>query len=328
MAATATSPIENGTAEPQAKRTNADLLEQIVSTGAIGERDRILLLRAELDYEQRLSKLFAKSGLFADVKGVSEEEAIARCFVKIALGKSMGFSAAESLQGIDVIQNRLAIGAHLRAARFQRAGFSWPGMIVRDEGCWIPLFFQNRPMLQQKVSEAGDLVFDANNEPVMVNVVVSYTRKDAERAGLWTKDNYKRMPSDMMFARAITRAQRRYGPGVLGVDVLDTYEAQDLRPEPERATLTLDALTPSQDENRGHDATAAQPEAKPEAVAGGQLPVAGEATIRTFASWPELKAEFGGEAGCDTAPSLGLAVEVGGKSYFRMTTEQTWSQRK
>jgi len=41
------------------------------------------------------------------------------------LGEAMGFSAAESMTGIDIIKGRQAIGANLRATRMQRAGFSW-----------------------------------------------------------------------------------------------------------------------------------------------------------------------------------------------------------
>jgi hypothetical protein len=73
------------------------------------------------ELEQRMAKLFAMSGLFTDIKGANQEMAIAQAYVKIALGSSMGFSPAESMQGIDIIQWRPAEGAHLRAARMQSA---------------------------------------------------------------------------------------------------------------------------------------------------------------------------------------------------------------
>jgi hypothetical protein len=64
-------------------------------------------------------------------------------------------------------------------------------------------------------------------------VVVKFTEQDARMLGLVDKNQsmYKKDPSSMYFARTITRAQRRYGPGVLGVDALDTYEARDIEPE-------------------------------------------------------------------------------------------------
>ncbi len=264
-AATNTNNSSAANEERQDQRRNSDLLDQIVASGKLAEeRDRLIVARADLDYKQRLAKMFANSGCFVNIdkdqdgKFLPETMSIARAVVKIELGASMGFSPAESMTGIDIIKGRVAVGANLRAARMQRAGYGWPQMICRDEGCWIPLEFQGKPMLQQKVSEDGELVFDSSGKPVMVQVVVSFTKKDADRAGLSGKDNYKKDPSSMYFARAITRTQRRYGPGVLGVDVLDTYEAQDLGPGADRALFSIDALRPSSDENRGHDATEPQ----------------------------------------------------------------------
>ncbi len=199
-------------------------------SGTNAERDQLILLRAKLDYSQRMAKMFAYSGCFADIKDTREDVAIAKALVKIKLGESMGFSEAEAMTGIDIIQGRVAVGASLRAARMQRAGYSWPQMVCNDTGCWIPLVFKGDPMLQQKVNEKGELVFDSGGKPVMTQVVVSFTQRDAHLASLAGKDNYKKDPSSMYFARAITRAQRRYGPGVLGVDILDTYEARDLAP--------------------------------------------------------------------------------------------------
>lgn len=224
--------------EPQAMSTEVmspkdafAMLDRVNSESERAAKERLIVQRADFDYVQRLAAMFARSGCFADVKDTQELVAVARAVVKIKLGESMGFSEAESMTGIDIIQGRIAVGANLRAARMQRAGFSWPSMTCTDTGCWIPLEFQGRPMMQQKVSPDGEPVFDGAGEPVLVRVVVSFTKADAERANLAGKDNYKKDPSSMYFARAITRAQRRYAPGVLGIGALDTYEAQDIDPE-------------------------------------------------------------------------------------------------
>lgn len=261
-------------AEQQQQR-NTDLLEQIVSSGSpvSEQRDRLLVMRAELDYKQRLATMFARSGCFSDIKGTSETEAIAKAMVKIKLGESMGFSEAESMTGIDIIQGRVAVGANLRAARMQKAGYSWPQMILTNEGCWIPLEFQGKKLLQQKVNADGTLVFDGDGNPVMVQTVVSFTKQDAVTAGLFGKDNYKKNPRNMFFARAVTNAQRWYAASCLGIDILDTYEAKDLADgEPQRASLSIDSLRPSADENRGHDATAPAADAKPAAEQPDQKP--------------------------------------------------------
>jgi hypothetical protein len=240
-------PVEAQTQEIQTKRGEVivpDMLSMI-SGARFDERDQLILLRAKFEYAQRMAKLFAVSGCFADVKDTREEVAIAKALVKIKLGESMGFTEAESMTGIDIIQGRVAVGANLRAARMQRAGFSWPQMIVNDKGCWIPLVFQGEPLMQQKVDEEGQTVL-VGGKPVMVQVVVSFTMKDAQLAGLAGKDNYKKDPSSMFFARGVTRAQRRYGPGVLGIDILDTYEARDL--------VTDEPVSGAKESTQAHDA--------------------------------------------------------------------------
>ncbi len=257
---TQTQPISGATTQEDARseeRRNLAALDSVISETERAAKERLILRRAELDYKQRLATAFAKSGCFADIRGQSESEAIARALVKIELGEAMGFTPAESMTGIDIIQGRVAVGANLRAARMQRAGFSWPQMLVTDKGCWIPLYFKGAPMTCPKVDSDGNIVLDAKGNAVMVQAVVSYTENDAKLAGLLGKDNYRKNPTDMYFARAITRAQRRYGPGVLGVDVLDTYEARDVQDAPvrESATLSIDQFKPSADPNRGHDAT-------------------------------------------------------------------------
>jgi hypothetical protein len=301
---TQTVPPESATENEQRKQqtTQAEapqaqsLLDKVVSATEVAKRDAIIVRRAEFDQKQRLAKMFANSGCFQDIdkdeagKWLPQDISIARAMVKIELGESMGFSAAEAMTGIDIIKGRVAVGAALRGARMQRAGFSWPQMLVTDKGCWIPLCFRGEPMLCPKVDENGGIVTDSSGNPVMTQVVVSYTLKDAQAAGLAAKDNYKKMPSDMYYARAITRAQRRYGPGVLGVDVLDTYEAREVSDAPRResASISLDSLTISADPNRGHGAE--QPETAAEAGSTPQNAPAPAAPQPTAAPAPAQQA--------------------------------------
>lgn len=186
---------------------------------------------AEFELQQRMAKMFAASGLFADLKGIPQEQAIAQAYFRIALGASMGYSPAESMQGIDIIQGRPAIGAHLRAARVEAAGITWPQMVLNDKGCWMPLCQYGRPMLQPKINaETGEMLATPDGKPVMVQVVVSFTMADATKMGLTGKDNWKKNPHDMLFARCVTRVQRRYAPSALGVTggrILDRSEASD-----------------------------------------------------------------------------------------------------
>lgn len=177
--------------------------------------------------QQRMAKLFALSGCFADVKGQSEEQAIAKAYVKIALGASMGFSPAESMSGIDLIQGKPAIGAHLRATRMRAAGYRWTIDKLDATGCELTIYRGDEQL--------GRVVF---------------TMADAKRMGLAGKDNWTKQPEDMLFARTITRAQRRYAPEALGAYVMDPDEA--------RAAIESDraaASAPAQQQPAGEQAS-------------------------------------------------------------------------
>jgi len=345
------------------QKNNAELLERITSSAAITQRDDLILRRVEFDYKQRLAKMFANSGCFVDIDRdangdfLPEEMSIARAVVKIELGASMGFSPAEAMTGIDIIKGRVAVGANLRAARMQRAGYGWPGMICRDDGCWIPLEFQGKPMLQQQVDDKGSPVVNDKGEPVLVQVLVSYTKADADRAGLSGKDNYKKDPSSMYYARAITRAQRRYGPGVLGVNVLDTYEAEDLEPmseasktalppgtrlgtradqekvldekleqkskpkpketDAERDQRNLDRIAKADEQAKAETKEPAKEEPKPTEQVPDDSQPA-DTSERQYANWQELDDQ--------TAPELGLRIIVSGVTYIRQSVDQTWTR--
>ena len=215
------------TAQHKAADNGKRLLEQVIDATSDEELKK---KNQVFDFQQRNAALFAESGLFQDIKGQTPKQSLAQAFVKIALGASMGFSPAESMTGIDIIQGRVGVGANLRAARMQRAGYSWNEMILSDEGCWLPLSLNGRPVLTPVLDANGQIIFNEDGTPQMQQVTVSFTRKDATIAGLIGKDNYKKNPRNMFFARAITNAQRWYAPAVLGIDILSTEEAVDLEP--------------------------------------------------------------------------------------------------
>ena len=175
----------------------------------------------KFELHQRQARLFALSGLFADIKGQSLEQALAQAFVKIDLGESMGLSSAEAMTGIDLIQGRVAISANIRASRMQRAGFNWDILQLDDKGCRLSLKYKGQQLFREEVDEK-------TGEVSKVPAVVSFGEQDAARAGLIGKENYKKNPRNMFFARAITNAQRWYAPGILSVNILSTEEAMDL----------------------------------------------------------------------------------------------------
>lgn len=221
---------------------------------AVARSSNVVTLTAEAQGDidglraiQYAARIMAKSGCFADVKGADEETSIARAVVKIAIGRDYGFSAAESMQHIELIQGRPSIAAHARAAKMKAAGYSWKFLKFDASGCNIEVF-----------DKKGERLGDA-----------SFTMEDAKRMGLADKDNWKKNPRNMLYCRAISNAQRWYAPEVLSTSLASTEELVDesparFKPEPMHATISLEDIKPSGEENRGHNATNAAGASEPE----------------------------------------------------------------
>lgn len=159
---------------------------------------------------QYAAKMFMKSGCFADIKGpsgnaIDEEVAIAKAVVKIAIGRDYGFSCAESMQYIELIQGRPSIAAHARAAKMKAAGYSWRFVKFDATIC-------NLVVSDPKGVELGDSVF---------------TMEDAKRMNLAAKDNWVKNPRNMLYCRAISNAQRWYAPEVLSASLATKEDVLD-----------------------------------------------------------------------------------------------------
>lgn len=243
-------------AEPKQERQQPDLgalLDAAFTESERPARDRILIQRAEFDLNQRYAKAFAKSGLFSDIAGGSEEQQIARALIKIELGKSMGFSAAESMTGIDIIKGRVSVGANLRASRMQRSGYTWDILQLDNNGCRLKIYNSG--------TEMGE---------------VSFTVEDARAAGLAGKDNYKMNPRNMFFARAITNAQRWYAPGILSINIPSNEEAEYLD-EPLPVVPPMQSATERKQEglaDKMRQGTKGNGKPQPQPVASAPAPVA------------------------------------------------------
>ena len=186
------------------------------------------------------AKIMAKSGCFADIKGIDEEVAIAKAVVKIAIGRDFGFSMAESMQYVELIQGRPSISAHARAAKMKAAGYSWKFLQFDANICVLDVF-------DRKGERLGDS---------------SFTLEDAKRMALADKDNWKKNPRNMLYCRAISNAQRWYAPEVLSAALGSTEELVDdeayQRATPIQATVSIDSVRASTDANRGHEDTNVQ----------------------------------------------------------------------
>lgn len=146
-----------------------------------------LIIRT-MDDAERAARAMSASGFFPDARQM------AQAVVKILAGQELGFGPFASMQGVNIIQNRPAIAANLIAAGIKRSGkYDYRVIEHTTEVCSID-FYQDG----QKVGNS------------------TYRIQEAMNAGLTTKDNWKKYPKNMLFARAISNGQKWFCPDAFG----------------------------------------------------------------------------------------------------------------
>jgi len=147
-----------------------------------------LTVYQNFDQITRAARALQLSGYFKDVS--SEAQAV----VKVLAGAELGLPPFASMTGINIIQGKPVLGANVMATLVKNdPRYDYRIKTCNDTDCIIEWF------------ENGKLVGESG-----------FTLKEANNAGLATKDNWKKYPSDMLFARAISRGARRFAPGIFG----------------------------------------------------------------------------------------------------------------
>jgi hypothetical protein len=187
-----------------------------------------------------LAKLFCDSGLFPDMKSMSQAA------VKILAGQELGIGPFESMQGLDIVKGKITMNANLLARQLKRGGkYNYRVVTQTDTLCEVAFFEEGK--------EVGR---------------ASFSSDDATRAGLAGKDNWRQYPSDMLFARAMSRGIRRFAPDAMNATVYTTgeipgdvqvevttgeiIEGEVLKSEP------VDAMSETADQRRCHIAGSAK----------------------------------------------------------------------
>lgn len=138
------------------------------------------------DDAAKAAQAMSASGFFSDTR--SAQQAI----VKIMAGMELGFGPFASMTGVAIIQGKPAIGANLQAAAIKRTG-KYNYRVVEMSDTVVELMFL----------EAGKEIGKSR-----------FTMQDAQAAGLNGKDNWKKFPRNMLFARAISNGVRWYAPDI------------------------------------------------------------------------------------------------------------------
>lgn len=136
--------------------------------------------------------------------GVNTKEEAA---IKLLFCFENGLALTSANTGLYIVNGKMAVQSNIIAAQLRRhPDYDYKIARLDDEGCTIQILRRHGAQLE-------------------VEGEASFTKEDAIKAGMDNKDNYKGYPSDMYFARALSRAQRRYAPDIFGGPV---YTPEDL----------------------------------------------------------------------------------------------------
>jgi hypothetical protein len=81
----------------------------------------------------------------------------------------------------------------------------------------IATLVANHPIYSYRIQKADNQICEIEWQENKISVgISSFTIEEAKTAGLTGKDNWKKYPSDMLFARAISRGAKRFAPGIFG----------------------------------------------------------------------------------------------------------------
>lgn len=152
-----------------------------------------------------LSTVMVQSGFFPNA------ESVAQGVVKILAGRELGFPAIASMRHIYVHNGHIGLQATLIANKIRQSGtYDYKILESTDEKCSIEF--------KRKVDGAW-----------AVEGTASFTMEEAKRAKLVKAGSgWENYPSDMLFARAITRGQRRHCPDVFGQTVYSEEEVREI----------------------------------------------------------------------------------------------------
>lgn len=189
-------------------------------TNAMQTRDESAL--AGPGMVEQLRAAFQANILPPHVKSVEQAIAIA------AKGREMGFEPFQALEAIVPIQGRYTVGPEaLLSLAYRRV----PGFVCRV-----------------KESTAEKCVVELGRNGV-VSFTSTYTKEDAQKAGLWDKDNWRKNPVAMMRWRAMGAGLKIVCPdlrcGVPTADEAEEMDARDRLASVAKAGSLDDALAPA-----------------------------------------------------------------------------------
>lgn len=169
----------------------------------MAEESKELQVMEELRQPMALGEVFAKSGMFKDIKTASQ------AVVKIMAGKELGLTPFQSMASIYIVNDKLALTANVMASMIKKTKkYDYAVIKLDDKECTIDFF-------------------DMTGEEKRVLGRSTFTFENAAKAGLVNKDVWKNYPRNMLFARALSNGVRWYVPDAI-CGYYSVEEVQDI----------------------------------------------------------------------------------------------------
>ena len=163
-----------------------------------------IAVQSESEIKGFLKTLIDSKKLPGHVKTVEDAFTIAQ------MGKELGFATMQAFHYIIPIQGKLSLSAKATGALLRKGGVKY---ITKEDGVFV---YSGNSIEPNKI---GDKPIDQRTTILFVrdgmNEECSFSWKDAEKQGLTTKDNWKRMPKEMLWARCLAKGANRIGSDLL-----------------------------------------------------------------------------------------------------------------
>ena len=170
-------------------------------------------VESEKDLKDFLSTLINSKKLPGHIKSVEEAFTIAQ------MGKELGFATMQAFHYIIPIQGKLSLSAKATGALLRKGGVKF---VTTEDGIWV---YKNNSLSptepeERPVDRRTTIKFFRDG----LEESCSFTWNDAKLQGLTTKDNWTRMPKDMLYARCLAKGANRIGADLL----LGLYTTEEL----------------------------------------------------------------------------------------------------
>ena len=185
-----------------------------------------LIIYERMNEMQTAAQAMHASGYFSDVK--TQQQAM----VKVMAGAEIGLPPFASMTGIHIVQGKPVIGANLIATLVKNdPRYDYRVKQADDTACVIVWY--------EKGQVVGESSF-TRKEAADGNVDKSW---DKEKSTWKEKPTWKAFPSDMLFARAISRGARRYAPGIFGGSPVYTPDEMGVETDEDGAIIPGEIVT-------------------------------------------------------------------------------------